>query len=243
MRSFRAIVRKELGMLLLSPVGYITAAIFWSASGWTFLHTARVQSGTTVQLEALQMVSVLVWLPVLITVVCMRLFSEEKRSGTIETLLTSPVKDVEVVLGKYCGALIYVILATIPAVSGIWLLARAAPGIEGVDPVAMLGGGLILVLITMSCTAIGLLVSLLTRNQIVAAICCFWAIWLPFMVKPLVQAVPFVRHQTLERLSVEEHVLQYTGGMIQLPLAVMYVSVTAFLLFAAVRILESRRWL
>ncbi len=243
MRSFWAILHKELGMLLLSPVGYVTAAIFLSASGWTFLHTARVQSGTTVQLESLQMVSVLVWLPVLITVVCMRLFSEEKRSGTIETLLTSPVRDVEVVLGKYFGALGYVLLVMLPSLSGIWLLARMAPGIEDVDGMAMLGGGLILLLITMCCTAIGLLVSLLTRNQIVAAICCFWAIWLPFMVKPLVQAIPFVRQSTLERLSVEEHVLQYTSGMIQLPLAVLYLSITAFLLFAAVRILESRRWL
>jgi len=63
------------------------------------------------------------------------------------------------------------------------------------------------------------------------------------MIKPVLQAVPLVRQEALDRLSVEQHILQYTGGILQAPPAILYLTVTAFLLFTAVRVLESRRWL
>lgn len=243
MRKCCAIMHKELQHLLLSPIGYVTAAVFLSSVGWTFLHTVRVQTGASVQVEALQVIAIVIWLPVLITVVTMRLFAEEKRSGTIETLLTSAVSDLAVVLGKYCGAVLYIMLVVLPALAGVYLLAYLAPGIEAVDHMALAGGACMLVLLLLCCTAIGLLISLCTRNQIVAAICCFWGILLPFMIKPFLQMLPFVRRATLEQFSVEAHVLRYTGGMLDIRLAVLYASVTVFLLFAAVRVLESRRWL
>jgi len=243
MRKFMALFRRELAAVFLSPMGYVTVAVFMSATGWTFLQAVQAQIGGALQLEALLAISVLVWMPVLITVICMRLFAEEKRSGTIETLLTTAVGDATVVLAKYCGAMVFVLVGLAGALASLPLFVAQAPDIDSVDVAALLGTGGILALVAMCCTAIGVLVSLLTRNQIVAAIGCFWAICVPLMLKPLMQAVPFVRQDVLDRLSVEQHVLQYAGGILQAPPAVLYLTVTALMLFAAVRVLESRRWI
>lgn len=243
MRKFMALFRRELAAVFLTSVGYVTVALFMSVTGWTFLHAVRTQSGGGIQVEALWVISVLFWLPVLITVICMRLFAEEKRSGTIETLMTTAVEDRTVVLAKFWGAMVFVVTGLLAAVVSLFALAYVAPGVEAVDLPALCGGVLILMLVAMCCTSIGVLVSLLTRNQIVAAIGCFWAIYLPLMVRPLLQTIPFVRQDVLDRLSVERHVLQYTGGILHLPPAVLYVSLTALMLFTAVRVLESRRWI
>ncbi|MFU8779960.1 MAG: ABC transporter permease [Kiritimatiellia bacterium] len=243
MRKFMALLRRELGAVFLAPMGYVTVAVYMSATGWTFLQAAQAQTGSSMQLEALHAISVLVWMPVLITVVCMRLFAEEKRVGTIETLLTTSVSDWTVVLAKYCGALLFVLVGLAASMLPLPLLASYASGIAAVDTVAVFGGGIMLVLVAMCCTSIGVLVSLLTRNQIVAAICCFWAICVPLMIKPLMGALPFVRQEMLDRLSVEQHVLLYAGGLLSFSPVVLYVSVTGLMLFIAVRILESRRWI
>lgn len=242
MRKFLALLRKELGAVFFAPLGYITIAVFTSASNWTFFSAVQAQTGGSVQLEALFFISVLVWIPVLITVICMRLFAEEKRSGTIETLLTTSVGDWTVVLAKYFGSMIFVAVGLACTLVGLVVLVAEAPGIEALDLAALMGGGIMLMLIAMCCTSIGVLVSLLTKNQIVAAIGCFWAICVPFMIKPFMQAVPFVRQSMLDRFSVERHVLQYSGGILHIPPAVFYVTVTILMLFIAVRILESRRW-
>lgn len=243
MRKFMALFRKELGAAFLSPLGYVTVAVYMSATGWTFLQTVQAQEGTRMQLEALHAISVLIWMPVLITVICMRLFAEEKRLGTIETLLTTAVRDVTVVLAKYCGAMAFVLIGLIGAWVSLPFLVMQAPEVASVDTGALLGAAIILVLVAMCCTSIGVFVSMLTRNQIVAAIGCFWAICVPLMLQPLMQAIPYVRQEVLDRLSVEQHILLYTGGILQAPPAVFYVTVTAFMLFASVRVLESRRWI
>jgi ABC-2 type transport system permease protein len=243
MHKFLALFRRELGAVFLTPIGYVTIAVFMSATGWTFLLAAQAQIGSAMQIEALHAISVLVWMPVLITVVCMRLFAEEKRVGTIETLLTTSVSDWTVVLAKFWGAVFFVLMGLAASMGSLPLLVFYAPGIEAVDLFAALGAGSMLVLVAVCCTSVGVLVSMLTRNQIVAAICCFWAICVPLMIKPLLQAMPFVPQDVLERLSVERHVLLYTGGFWQLPPAVLYVSVTLLMLFVAVRVLESRRWI
>jgi ABC-2 type transport system permease protein len=243
MRKFMALFSRELSAVFLTSVGYVTVALFMSATGWTFLHAVRTQAGSGIQVEALWVVSVLFWLPVLITVICMRLFAEEKRSGTIETLLTTAVADRTVVLAKFWGSMVFVVTGLLAAVVSLFALAYVAPGVEAVDLQALCGGVLILLLVAMCCTSIGVLVSLLTRNQIVAAIGCFWAICMPLMVRPLLQTIPFVRQDVLDRLSVERHVLQYTGGILHMSPAVLYVSITALMLFTAVRVLESRRWM
>jgi ABC-2 type transport system permease protein len=243
MRSFLTLLRRELSAVYLSPVAYVTMALFTSAACWTFLATVKAQTGRSVYPEQLLFVSVLIWMPFLITVICMRLFAEEKRSGTIETLMTTAVGETAVVLAKYAGALIFGGVTIAPSIGALYVLAAMSPGIEGVDVYAVVGGCTILALVAICCTAVGVLVSLLTRNQIVAAICCFWAIFAPFMVQPFMRAVPLFRQATIERFSLEQHVSLFVSGTLSLQPAVLYLSVAVLMLFTAVRVLESRRWL
>jgi len=243
MRSFLTLLRRELSSVFLSPVAYVSMALFTSAGVWTFLATINAQTGRSVYPEQLLFVSVLIWMPFLITVICMRLFAEEKRAGTIETLMTTAVGETSVVLAKYVGALIFEWITIAPSISALYIVAAASPGIQSVDGYAVIGGCTILALVSICCTAVGVLVSLLTRNQIVAAICCFWAIFTPFMVQPFMRAVPLFRHETIERFSLERHVTLFVSGTLSLQPAVWYLSITALMLFTAVRVLESRRWL
>ncbi len=243
MRSTFTIFKREFAALFLSPVAYITAAVFVSATGWTFLQAVKTKSGSDEPVVLILLVAILLWLPILITVISMRLFAEEKRSGTIESLMTAPVSEIAVVSGKYLSALLFCWVATTPALASVYWLAKVSPGIESVDHYAIVGGSTILSLVIACCVAIGLFVSLLTRNQIVAAICCFTAICLPFFVKSLAGATPFLRDSVVEYVSLEAHVMGFAGGGIDLQVVVLYLSVILLMLFASVRILESRRWL
>ena len=243
MRSFFAILMREISSLFLSPVAYVTAVVFIAASSWTFLEAVDVNTGGDDPLMMLLMISVLIWTPILVTVVCMRLFAEEKRSGTLETLMTVAVSERSVVLGKYIGALLFVWVVMAPAVAMIYVFSYISPGIDGVDVYSLAGGCVMLMLITLACVAIGLLVSMFTRNQIVAAICCFAAVCIPFFVKSVVFVVPAVGDSVVDYFSIEKQLTEFVSGVISLQVVVLYLSVAVFMLFTAVRVLESRRWI
>jgi len=242
MRNFFAIWRRELTASFLSPVAYVTMVVFLAVTGATFLTSVIHNVGSDELLSHQLFASLIVWLTVLVTVVCMRLFAEEIRSGTIEALLTTPVTDAEVVLGKYAGALTFIVIATVPAVANIFVLAALSPGVEAVDAGAVAGGCLSLLLMSAFCTAVGALISLLTRNQIVAAICTFTVVWGVLLLGWLLAALPFGWARAGEYLSAMMHVEDFARGAVDTRPIVLYVSMTAFVLFAAVRVLESRRW-
>ncbi len=243
MRKLAAILRRELAALFFSPVAYVTVVVFTAVSAWTFLQVVKEHIGEEEPLVTLLLVSILIWVPILITVICMRLFAEEKRSGTIETLMTAPVTELEVVFGKYFSALLFAVVSMVPAVANIYWLSLISPSIESVDIYALIGGCVILLLIIACCVSIGLVVSLLTRNQIVAAISCIAAICFPLFMKPLAVAIPIIPDSVVDYISIESHIIGFASGNLSLQVAVLYLSVAVLMLFASVRILESRRWL
>jgi ABC-2 type transport system permease protein len=217
--------------------------LFLVATGLTFFQAVETHVGTGEPLQTILFMSVILWLPVFITVISMRLFAEEKRSGTIETLMTAPVTDRAVVLGKYAGALSFLVIVTAPSLGSVFVLAFMSPGIQALDIGSFLGGCLIMFLLSGLCLAIGLLVSLMTRNQILAAICCFCAICIPLVLKHAVSFLPIGTASVIEYLSVETHIVDFTRGSVDTRPVLLYVSGTVFVLFAAVRVLEMRRWL
>ncbi len=243
MRKALTIMKRELCSLFYSPVAYVTSVVFVAASAWTFLQAVETRAGSEDSVVLILLVSIFLWIPILVTVICMRLLAEEKRAGTLETLMTAPVTETAIILGKYASALLFVWLVLVPSVLTVYWLATVSPGIESIDPYAVVGGCVILGLITACCVSVGVLVSLLTRNQIVAAICCFAAICMPFFVKPLAVALPFVRDSVVEYVSLETHVVGFASGGLSLQVCVLYLSVTILMLFASIRIMESRRWL
>lgn len=244
MRNFFAIWRREMGGCFLSPVAYVVMVVFLALSGLVFLqlvegHVGAREAPTTLLFK----VVMFFWLPALVAVIAMRLFAEEKRSGAIELLMTAPVTECEVVLGKYAGALAFALIVTLPAISYIFLLAFFSPAMESPDTGAIFGGILILLLVLSLCVSLGLLVSLMTRNQIVAAICCFCAVLCPLLAGQIVSVLPVNAGKLAEYIAANDHVASFARGSLDTRPIVLYVSGTAFVLFAAVRLLESRRWL
>ena len=234
--------RREMTACFLSPVAYVTMVAFLLISGATFIVGVLRNIGTTETVPSLLFGATILWLTLLVTVISMRLFAEERRSGTLEALMTAPVTEAQVVLGKYAGALTFLLIAAAPTVSNIFVLAALNPVAGPIDGGAVIGGGLILGIISAFCLAIGLLISLMTRNQIIAAICTFCAIWFVLLFGWLAAVLPFGMEGPAEYLSAMNHIEDFVRGSIDTRPLILYVSGTVFVLFLSVRVLESRRW-
>ncbi|MBN1556964.1 MAG: ABC transporter permease [Lentisphaerae bacterium] len=240
--AFLTLWRRELAAHFLSPTAYVTLVIYLSLAGGTFCAGIVRQSGTT-EPPLMQLFAALAfWMTFLIAVVCMRVFAEERRSGTIEMLRTAPLTDAAVVLSKYAGALTFVLLVMAPAAGYAFVLDALSPGIEGIDTGAWAAGCLYLVLLAGLCVAAGTLVSLLTRSPVVAALGCLAVIWLILLLGWLLEAVPGADRQLAERLSVTDQLGTFGRGVVDTRPAVLMLSATAVLLFVSIRVLESRRW-
>lgn len=243
MRNFLAIWRRDMAACFISPVAYVTMVVFLSLTGWIFMQMLEGHDGTPVPLSSLLIrVLVFFWLPILVTVITMRLFAEERRSGTIEVLMTAPVSEASVSLGKYAGALSFFVIVSLPIVWAPVVVAHVSPGIDTIDWGAMAGGGVIVLLLAAFCMAIGLLISMTTRNQIVAAIGTFCAVLLVLLSGHLIALWPQASERLVACLSTDVYVLSFARGIIDTRAIVLYLSGTCFVLFCAIRLLESNRW-
>ncbi len=243
MRNFLTLWARELSACFLSPVAYVLMVVFLAMASGTFLLEVTQAAVLNQPLTVALFEATVVWLTILVTVVCMRLFAEEKRSGTLETLMTAPVTESQVVLGKFAGALTFLFVVTLPIVLTLLLLVAVSPSVRvtDLDPGALLAGGFILTLVVSLLVAVGLLVSLLTRNQIIAGVCCFCAVWGVLLFGWIVSLVSGGVAQ-VTAITVTDHIRDFARGTIDTRPVVLYVTGTALFLFASVRVLESRRW-
>jgi ABC-2 type transport system permease protein len=170
--------------------------------------------------------------------ITMRTYSEEKRQGTIELLLTSPLTDVEIILGKFLGAM--TLYAAMLAVTLIHISLLFLYGNPEWKPIAT--GYLGLLLMGGCFLSVGLLISSLTKNQVVAAMATFavflmlWVInWIGAFVGPTAQAV-------LQYLSITEHFDDFSRGIIDTKHLIYYLSFIAFGLFLTMKSVDSERW-
>ncbi|MDA0323360.1 MAG: ABC transporter permease [Verrucomicrobia bacterium] len=242
MRKFLVMWQKELTGHFLSSTAYLTMCVFLAVTGWTFVWTLSKNEAPGDPLTVLIAISVTMWMPIVITVVTMGLFAEEKRSGTLESLLTVPVTEWQVVMAKYAGAMSFVVVMVAPTAGYLFILPAVGVQMPSLDLGSLLAGYSILALIVGFCTAMGLLISLLTRNQVVSAIACFCAVCIPFVMGGVSRAVPQPASDVLAYLAADEHLLAFARGMVDTRPIVLYVSGTMLALFLAVRVLESRRW-
>jgi ABC-2 type transport system permease protein len=178
----------------------------------------------------------------IVPVVTMRLVAEEKRSGTLEMLITLPVRDSDVIVGKFLGAfgLVMVIIASsllypILMFKMIWHL-----GALDLGPVA--AGYLGLTLFTAATVAVGLFISSVTESQVIAFFITFMVLAALFMVGEIAQFVPNVLGSIFRELSFREHFNSFERGLIDTKDIVFFVSFTALALLLAFRSLESRKW-
>jgi ABC-2 type transport system permease protein len=229
------VARREVESYFVSPIAYVTLAIFLFLMGYLFERILYLSREATLQYVFYNMVTVFMLLLPLIT---MRLFAEERRAGTIEVLLTSPVRDWEVVLGKYLAALSILVLAL--ALTGLYAVVLAIIGKPEWGP--LLSGYLGMLLFGGAVLAIGLLTSSWTRNQVIAAFVAVIIVLFLWVVDALSSSATGALAGVPSYLSIAQHYDDFLSGVIDTRHVVYYVSVIAIALFMTVRSLESRRW-
>jgi len=232
-----ALAYRELGSYFISPMAYIVGGMFLLAAGLWFFHEIFVP-GHEATLRPLfeAMAYIMVFAVPLLT---MRQISEEMRSGTIETLMTAPVTDTEVILGKFLGVMgLYVVLL---ACTGVFLILMAAYGQP--DPGVAVMGYIGMILAGAAYVAVGLFASTLTRYQLVAALVAA-AILAVFVI--LMQLVVAYGSEPWNEIAAKFNAMTYfkdfARGMFDLRGVVFFGSAAALFLFLSVKSLESRRW-
>jgi ABC-2 type transport system permease protein len=175
MKHFFTLLSHEIRMLLVNPSTYIAAVLFLGVMGFVFTGILESYSKAPQELSPAHVFFQLFWLPVLFMVplLTMRCLAEERRLGTIETLLTTPVTTTEVVLGKYGAAyLLYITLWA--STSGFFYILKRFSGDARFIDVGPLAGGYLFVAVSgLFFIALGVFASSLSRNQAVAGILCF----------------------------------------------------------------------
>ncbi len=254
MSNVLVIAQKELKSYFASPVAYVVIGFSAILFGWFFINLLYFFDRTSMQagagfggpqsvnvnemLISPLFLNVSVILLFTLPLITMRTYAEEKRSGTIELLLTSPLTDVQIVMGKFLGSLVlYGAMLAITFVHMGFLFWFGNPEWR---PVAT--GYLGLLLMGSCFLSLGLFISSLTRNQIVAGMVTFavflllWVInWFASFTGPTMQIV-------LNYLSITEHLNDFARGVIDTSHLVYYVSFIAFSLFLTVRSVDSERW-
>jgi ABC-2 type transport system permease protein len=229
------IARREVESYFVSPIAYVTLAIFLFLMGYLFERILYLSREATLQYVFYNMVTVFMLLLPLIT---MRLFAEERRAGTLEVLLTSPVRDWEVVLGKYLASLSILVLAL--ALTGLYAVILAIIGKPEWGP--LLSGYLGMLLFGGAVLAIGLLTSSWTRNQVIAAFVAVIIVLFLWVIDALSSSASGALAGLPSYLSIARHYDDFLSGVIDTRHLVYYASVIAIALFMTVRSLESRKW-
>lgn len=230
------IAKRELAAFFTSPMAYVVGAAFLFITGLFFFFTVALTS-QAVLTDVLNITGVvLLFIAPMLT---MRLLAEETRSGTLELLLTSPVRDWEVVLGKFMAVFLFFVAMLTPTLYYLFLLTRfGAPDI----PVT-LSGYLGVILLGAMLLSFGLMTSALSANQIIAAVLAVSLtlfFWLAGVLGMILGEGPL--GNLLTYLSVQEHFSDFLLGLISTNNIVYFLSVTAAALFLTTRILQVRRW-
>ena len=167
-----AILKKEIDVFFSTPIGYLVIAVFLLVNGlflWVFNGDYNILNAGFADLN--NFFDLAPWFFIfIIPALTMRSFSDEIRLGTIEILKTSPVSSWEIVLGKYLGSLLLILFALLPTLSYVFTLVQLAANPSEIDFASIIGSFLGLIFLAIGFTAIGLLSSILSNNQIVSFI-------------------------------------------------------------------------
>ncbi len=235
MRNTLAVAERELKSYFVSPIAYVIGAAFMLIAGYLF----SVILLNTNEASLRYMISNLsvIWLFVA-PFITMRLLAEEARTGTIELLLTNPVRDFEVVLGKFIGALLFVL--ALLALTLYFPALLFAFGNPDVGPIVTCYLGVILQ--AAAFLSIGLMVSSFTQNQIVAAFVTFAILLLMWLSESVANFVGRPFNEVVRYLSVTSHFQDFSRGVVDTTHVIYFPSVVAAALFLTLLSLQSRRW-
>src|SRR6188472_4505304 len=249
MRKFYTLLSRELRSYFYSPIAYIVLVFFLLVSGVDFYFQISFMNQRPVQYSVQEAFfnSVFFWFAfvLIFPLITMRLFAEEFKLGTIEPLMTAPVRDWQVVLAKFGGALVFYIVLWLPTLLYFVIFQWATRQSAAAAPGAYWGSYLMLLLLGMFYLSVGCLASVLTRNQIIAAIISFCAITLLFfmgLVQFILLDVTSTTRELLGYFSAIEHMGTFSRGVIDTRPIVLYVSMTIVMLTLTHQAFQSRKW-
>lgn len=238
---------KELRSFFFSPVAWVVLTLVMLLNGFSFTAAlADLREGErSVTLTAYTFNSIQFWLAYffIFPVITMRLFSEEQKLGTIETLLTAPVTTIQLLLAKYLAALSFYIVIWLPSLLN-FLLFQMNSTEDAASIGSLTGSYTIILLVGMFNIAIGCLASALTKNQLVAAMTCFTFCLLHFLVGFVLQnlSVPDAFREFVTYFSTQIHVRACIDGLIDTRQFIYYISSAILLLSITHHVLEFRKW-
>jgi ABC-2 type transport system permease protein len=252
MSNILAIAGKELRGYFASPIAYIIIGFFALVFGYFFVASITMFMQMSLQMgmpgqgqinvnsmairPLLQNVSVVALF--VLPLITMRTYSEEKRSGTIELLLTSPLTDLQIVLGKFLGAVaLYALMLVVTWIHMAILFIYGNPEWKPI-----IAGYLGLLLMGASFISIGLLISSLTRNQIVAGMVTFAVLLLLWTVNWMSESSGPTMQKVLSALSITDRFDDFSKGIIAVSHVVYYLSFITFGLFLTAKSVDSERW-
>ena len=229
-----AIFKRELKAYFTSPLGYVFLAIFYAFSG-LFFYIFSLSVGSTDISSVFLMMFIVLMVPLL----TMRLLSEDKKQKTDQLILTAPVSLLSIVMGKFLAA--YAIFAIGVAVMPVYGFVMST--FATVSWLPIWGNTVGLLLLGGIFVSIGLFISSLTENQMIAAIGGFFINLMILLMNTLKSALPngFLQ-DVLSSISVYSRYSEITSGIFSLSSLIFFVSVIFIFLFLTVRVLEKRRW-
>lgn len=236
MTNVWTITWRELKSYFVSPLAYILSAVWLVLAGIFF--SLNVNNGDASMRGVFPTLLFLFWL--IAPLLTMRLLAEEQRMGTLELLLTAPLHDWQVVIGKFLGNLIwYATLVILPMVSYVVILIRYGSPDYG----PLVTGYFGMLLMGAACFSIGLFTSSLTQNQVIAAVLSF-AILIFLWISDFVSNVagPGMVSDIGTYLSITHHYNDFFGGVVNSTDIIYMLSVVAISLFLTTQTLQSRRW-
>src|SRR4030065_2696537 len=257
MRNFYLIAKKELYSYFSSPVAYVVITIFLVITGYYFYNllasfsTLSFQASTNpaiAQQQNLVNITETVVRPLfgnismimllMMPLLTMRLFSEEKKSGTIELLLTYPVTDMEVIIGKFIACFVVFLLmllltATFPALLILFGEPEIGPTITGYIGLILTGAAFI---------SLGIFTSSLTENQIIAATLSFGVLILFFMMGTSVSLMGPTIGNIMMHISLIGHLEGFAKGIVDTTDIIYYFLFIVLFNFLTLRVLESKKW-
>ena len=245
MRKVWAIVRRELIAYFSSPLAYIVMTAFLLMQGYIFyLIVSFLNNPQTPAMTPLRLFfggTIFFWLFLLfvVPVITMRLIAEERRSGTIEVLLTSPVSEAQVVVGKFTAALIFYVALWLPTILYVVVLKRNSE----IDLGPVVAGYIGVLLLGFLFLSVGTLASTLSNNQLIAAIIAFAAMVALFSIGLVEQLLTssFLK-AVLAHMNLWTQMDDFAKGIVDTRHVVYQLSVGVLFLFLATKSLEVKKW-
>ena len=235
MKAVRPLLYRELLSQFCSPIAYAALTVFLLLGGYFFSVILNATQEASLRYSFSNFSVTLLFLAPVLT---MRLLSEEKKTGTFETLMTAPLTEWDVVLAKFLGGWLLYLFVVAPTV--LYVIFLKVYGHPDLGPLVLGYSGLVLMGAVF--VAIGLFASSLTSNQIIAAVISFLLLLGLWVLGFATEDSASVVGKVLAYLSLFEHYDTFRRGILDTKDVIYYVSTTALFLYLTVRVVESRRW-